>query len=450
MTGGDAVAMAADWFALRPVAARTWLVAEPGHVNCFLVEGDERAVLVDTGLGLADVHAAARSLTGRPILAVNSHGHDDHRGGNWLFRDVAAHPLAAPSLRTPVPAERLAAYLAVAREQYAAYERLRADDERFFHLLTEDTTPRPLPPSADAWTVPAGPAPAALVDGERLDLGGRELTVLHTPGHSPDSLCLFDERDGLLFAGDTLVTGDFWVHLPDAEIDVFAATLRGLASRLAGSVREIYPAHTLRYRVGPDFLRRAADAFEAVAAGEAPGRPGTDLLRRPALRHDFADFSILRPLGIETAAATSETDGAPAELAAIDPELGAAFARYERALLAGDVATQQESFSASADVVRVDGDGPLVGPSALAAYRAARPTPGPRRLRALHTMRSPGETIITVSTNERLGADGRIVGLSTQTQVWARTDDGWRVIAACVAPMSDPNPTDDPSPAGGR
>ncbi|WP_235489634.1 DUF3225 domain-containing protein, partial [Frankia sp. AvcI1] len=413
MTGVDAVAVAAaDWFALRPVAARTWLVAEPGHVNCFLVEGDERAVLVDTGLGLADVHAAARSLTDRPILAVNSHGHDDHRGGNWLFRDVAAHPLATPAVTAPVPAERLTAYLTVAREQYAAYARLRADDERFFHLLTEETTPRPLPPSADAWTVPAGPAPVALADGERIDLGGRELTVLHTPGHSPDSLCLFDERDGQLFAGDTLITGDFWVHMPDAEVDVFAATLRSLASRLAGSVRDIYPAHTLRYRVGPDFLRRTADAFEAVAAGKAPGRPGTDLLRRPALRHDFADFSILRPLGVETAAAASAAaavsaeegaqaeEGAPAELAAIDPALGAAFAAYERALMAGDVATQQASFSTGADVVRVDGDGPLVGPSALAAYRAARPTPGPRRLRALHVVRSPGETVVTVSTNE--------------------------------------------------
>jgi glyoxylase-like metal-dependent hydrolase (beta-lactamase superfamily II) len=133
-----------EWFALRPVAPRTWLVAEPGHVNCFLVEGDDRAVLVDTGLGLADVHAAARTRTDRPILAVNSHGHDDHRGGNWLFDEVAAHPLATPAVTAPVPPDRLAAYLTVARDQYAAYQRMRADDERFFHLLTAETTPRPV------------------------------------------------------------------------------------------------------------------------------------------------------------------------------------------------------------------------------------------------------------------------------------------------------------------
>ncbi|MCK9893563.1 AtzH-like domain-containing protein [Frankia sp. AgB32] len=455
---------AADWFALRPLAPGTWLVAEPGHVNCFLVEGDERAVLVDTGLGLADVHTAARTLTRRPILAVNSHGHDDHRGGNWLFDHVAAHPLATAAVTAPVPAARLGAYLGVAREQYTAYERLRDDDGRFFHLLTAETTPRPVPPAADAWTVPAGPVPAPLADGARIDLGGRALTVLHTPGHSPDSLCLFDEHAGLLFAGDTLITGDFWVHMPDAAVEVFAATLRDLHTRLDGSVREIFPAHTLRYRVGPDFLRRAADAFDQVAAGTAPGRPGTDLLRRPVRRHDFADFSILRPpvpdpvgvgagpgsagpddSGLDDAGPEDGSpDDVPAALAGLDPALGAAFVRYEQALMAGDVEGQRESFTTAADVVRVDLDGPLVGPVALAAFRVARPTPGPRRLRDLHIVRSPGETVVTVSTNERLGVDGEVLGLSMQTQVWAYGDAGWQVIAACVAPMAGP-----PRPAAG-
>jgi glyoxylase-like metal-dependent hydrolase (beta-lactamase superfamily II) len=284
------------WFALERLESRTWLVSEPGHVNCFLIEGGERAVLVDTGLGLADIRSAAQSLTSQPILAVNTHSHSDHRGGNWRFADVAAHPRAAGALTAPVPPENLTGYLAVAREQWAAYQRARADDERFFHLFTATTSPRPLPADAGSWTVPAGVAPKPLADGQRIDLGGRALTVLHTPGHSPDSLCLLDERDGLLFAGDTLITGDFWAHTPDTEIGVFAATLRRLADDLAGSLQAIYPAHTLRYRAGPQFLRRAAEAFEAIAAGSSKGRPGTDLLNRPALRHEFADFAVLRPL----------------------------------------------------------------------------------------------------------------------------------------------------------
>lgn len=291
----SAPGQAGDWFAVEEVEPGTWLVGEPGHVNCFLIEGTERAVLVDTGLGIADIASAAGALTDRPVLAVNTHSHSDHRGGNWRFADVAAHPLAAGTLTQPVDGDYLAGYLEVARAQLAACERAREADDRFFHLFTATTRPRPLPEDAGRWAVPAGPEPDPLADGERIGLGGRDLTVLHTPGHSPDSICLLDERAGLLFAGDTLITGDFWAHTPDTEIEVFAATLRKLADELAGQLSAIYPAHTLRYRARPAFLAAAADAFEAIAAGTSVGRPGTDLLLRPALRHEFAEFTVLRP-----------------------------------------------------------------------------------------------------------------------------------------------------------
>jgi glyoxylase-like metal-dependent hydrolase (beta-lactamase superfamily II) len=111
------------WFATEKVAAGTWLVGESSHVNCFLIEGTDRAVLVDTGLGIADIGRAVRRLTDKPLLVVNTHSHSDHRGGNWRFADVAAHPLAVRSLTQPVAQDHLTAYLEVAREQLAAYRR---------------------------------------------------------------------------------------------------------------------------------------------------------------------------------------------------------------------------------------------------------------------------------------------------------------------------------------
>jgi glyoxylase-like metal-dependent hydrolase (beta-lactamase superfamily II) len=295
---------ARPWFAIEPLAPRTWLVAEPGHANCFLVEGDDLAVLIDSGLGLSDISEAVRTLTDRPVLVVNTHSHSDHRGGNHFFAGrpdfagIAAHPLAEPVLTAAVDGDYLRGYLRVAREQLAAFARMEGDDRRFFHLFTDATTPRPLPANSDDWRVPAGPAPRALAHEERLDLGGgRQLTVLLTPGHSPDSICLVDEVNGLLFAGDTLITGDFWAHTPDTDLEAFAATLRWLSDSLAESLAHVFPAHTLRYRVGPDFLRRAAQGFGDIVAGRSVGVPGADLLGRPAARHEFGDFTVLRPIG---------------------------------------------------------------------------------------------------------------------------------------------------------
>ncbi|MBL7500583.1 MBL fold metallo-hydrolase [Frankia sp. CNm7] len=285
------------WFMTRRLREGVWLVAEPWHVYCFLVVGTERAVLIDTGTGIADISAPVRRITGLPVLVVNTHAHDDHRGGNVFFDEVAAHPVAVERLALAVPADRVGAYLTVATEQLAAYETTRALDDRYFHLFTAETRPRPLPPGvhpATAAPIASGPAARPLADGDVIDLGGRALRVLHSPGHSPDSLCLFDERDGLLFVGDTLITGDFWAHTDDTDLEAFVTSLRRLDGELAGQVARVMPAHTRSCEAGPHLLRDAADAIEATRAGHV-GEPGVDLYGRPVLRHRFAEFNILRP-----------------------------------------------------------------------------------------------------------------------------------------------------------
>jgi glyoxylase-like metal-dependent hydrolase (beta-lactamase superfamily II) len=286
------------WFVTRRLRDGVWLIAEPWHVFCFLVVGAERAVLVDTGTGIADISVPVRRITDLPVLVVNSHAHDDHRGGNAFFDEVAAHPVACTRLAHGVPEDRVRAYLTIAAEQIAAYETALSLDDRYFHLFTGDSRPRPLPPGvsvATAGTIGSGPAARSLADGEIIDLGGRALRVLHSPGHSPDSLCLFDERAGLLFVGDTLITGDMWAHTDDTDLAAFVTSLRRLDGELAGQLTTVLPAHTRTCEAGPHLLRDAADAIEAVRAGRSAGQPGVDLYGRAVVRHRFAEFNILRP-----------------------------------------------------------------------------------------------------------------------------------------------------------
>ena len=75
------MAPATGWFATRELERGVWLVAEPVHVNCFLVAGRERAVLIDSGLGIADIRPIVESLTDLDVMVANTHHHWDHVGG---------------------------------------------------------------------------------------------------------------------------------------------------------------------------------------------------------------------------------------------------------------------------------------------------------------------------------------------------------------------------------
>jgi glyoxylase-like metal-dependent hydrolase (beta-lactamase superfamily II) len=281
-----------DWFRTRPVARGVWLVAEPGHVNSWLVEGTERAVLVDSGLGIAPIRPVVSSLTDRPVDVVHTHAHVDHIGGDAEFERVAIHPAGAPALRAGADPAELRRYLAHARRLLAAAPAYRTLDGEFFHLLSADADPRPLPPDVDAtWAPGPAPEPALLADGDVLDLGGRALRVLHTPGHSPDSVCFLDERAGLLLAGDTVNTGPIYAQAPEADLAAFAASTARLAA-LADDVHLVLMGHFGRGVAEGAYLRDVADAFARLVAGDAVLRPARDCDDDPVREAVFDACSI--------------------------------------------------------------------------------------------------------------------------------------------------------------
>jgi glyoxylase-like metal-dependent hydrolase (beta-lactamase superfamily II) len=231
-----------------------------------------------------------------PVEAVNSHYHFDHTGGNGEFDRVAIHELGVPLLSAGVPAEVRSGYLDYTRRLLAAAPAYRDLDRDFFHLLSADSDPRPLPEDfdPDAWDPPAGPTPEDLVDGDVLDLGGRTLTVLHTPGHSPDSVCFLDDRDGLLFGGDTLNTGPIYAQLPDSDVAEFARSTARLAE-LADEVRLVLMCHFGRGIVEAQFVREVAESFDRLVNGDVTLRPARDCLLDEAREAVFPQCSILVP-----------------------------------------------------------------------------------------------------------------------------------------------------------
>lgn len=282
-----------NWFATRRLEPGIFLVSEPVHVNSFLVEGDSSAALIDTGLGIADIRQVAEDLASHDVFALNTHYHFDHSGGNYQFGTRLIHEAGAAAIERPVDQEVYRRYAQFITELTDTLPRFRDLDEKYFHFLSDETTPRRLPDGFDpaAWSYQPTTATRTLRDGDKVDLGGRELTVLHTPGHTPDCICLLDEKNGVLFGGDTINTGPIYAQLGDSDVAAFARSARRLAD-LADSVRVVYVPHFVRYAVDPGFLTEVADGFERVVSGEAELHPAADYLGYPVREASFARFSI--------------------------------------------------------------------------------------------------------------------------------------------------------------
>jgi glyoxylase-like metal-dependent hydrolase (beta-lactamase superfamily II) len=287
---------ASEWFVTREVARGIWLVAEPSHVNTWLVEGSERAALIDTGLGITPIRPVAESLTSHPISVVNTHCHFDHVGGNYEFEEIAIHELGASLLAQPVPRAVLAAYLTYTERLLEGADLYRSLDGEFFHLLSLEGDPRPLPREfdSDAWTIRPSVASTILREGDRIDLGDRSLAVLHTPGHTPDCICLLDDRDGVLFGGDTINTGPIYAQLADSDLEAFAASANRLAS-IADQVSMVAVHHFGRVIADRFLLGEVADGFTRLLEGGVDFRPARDCLDTPVLEAKFERFSVLLP-----------------------------------------------------------------------------------------------------------------------------------------------------------
>lgn len=282
------------WHEARQVSRGIWSIAEPSHVTMWLIEGQERAVLLDTGLGISRVRPVVEQITSLPILVVNTHYHFDHVGGNVEFEQTTIHEAGAELITEPVPRELLDRYLAYTQELISASKQLRAIDHHYFHLMDSDSEPRPLPADFDpaAWTIAPQAPTRVLVEGDLLDLGGRQLRVLHTPGHSGDSICLLDDASGILFGGDTINTGPLYAQFHDSDVETFAKSSARLAE-LKDDVSMIAVNHFGRTTAAPYLLQEIADGFDQLLAGKAPLGESADCLGDKVIEAVFDRFSIL-------------------------------------------------------------------------------------------------------------------------------------------------------------
>ena len=149
-------------------------------VNCFLVEGTERACLIDTGVGIADVAAVVKTLTDKPLTVLITHAHEDHLGGGVWFPEVYVHP----------------ADFGTARFYFNPFVKMG-----FLHMQNSKRKSYGIPYRA-AFQRDYRPKFLPVNDGDAFDLGGRKIETYSTPGHSVGSVTFRDTLTGALFVGD--------------------------------------------------------------------------------------------------------------------------------------------------------------------------------------------------------------------------------------------------------
>jgi glyoxylase-like metal-dependent hydrolase (beta-lactamase superfamily II) len=243
------------WFEVYQVVPQVFAIYEPHQAEetiSYLILGEKQALLFDTGMGISDIRKVTGELTHLPIIVLNSHTHDDHVGGNWQFETVFG--MDTDFTRTN-----------------AKGSRQDAQDELGPGMICGK-----LPQGFDSKAYATRPWKISrlLHDHDKVDLGGRTLEIISTPGHTPDAISLLDRAHGLLFTGDTYYPAPIWLFRPETNLDDYVASVKHLAA-LAPQLRLVLGQHNVPF-ARPEVLVTLVTAIETVRAGKVRGEPQDD------------------------------------------------------------------------------------------------------------------------------------------------------------------------------
>ena len=203
---------------MREIFENTWAEEDNG-VRFFLLTGTEKALIVDTGMSGLDIRKLISGHTALPASLLNTHADMDHIAGNRQFHSFFMHP-----------------------------------SEAAFYHNTQQGTGRII----------------SVYDGDRIDLGGRILQVIHLPGHTPGSITLLDEKNRCLIGGDSIQEdGNIFMFGQHRDMEAYISSLERLDRRTDFDF--VYPSHA-REKVSRRVILSLIETARAILDGRAEGK----------------------------------------------------------------------------------------------------------------------------------------------------------------------------------
>ena len=225
-----------------------WRIGSVEGVFCYLLVGKEKAMLIDTGYAFGNIRQAVRSVTDRPLIIVNTHGHCDHTGGNAQFE---------------VPCYIHEADMALCRAHNSEDMR-RANAQRFRNAVNYETgeTYYGLPEDfdEDAYAARGCGNLVSVKPRTVFDLGDITAEILWTPGHTKGGISVWYREKNIVFIGDA--TGFFvWLYADDStDCATYVAMLDRLYEVNADGY---YGGHNPKVMKREEFARFRRAALEA-------------------------------------------------------------------------------------------------------------------------------------------------------------------------------------------
>lgn len=255
-----------DLYNVKKIANKVWLIVDNG-INLYLVEGEKKALLIDTGWGIGNLSEVVSKLTTLPLVVINTHGHIDHTSGNNQFKGVYIND-----------------------KDISLIERYDDSEARTNALKRLSTYELPEDFSEKSWVNAKMSIVEGLNDQKTIDLGERIIDIIEVPGHTPGSVCLYDRNEMLLFSGDTASTATINLCFKESKsVETYLQSLKKLVG-ISYKITNVLPSHgetLLKARI----LLELSSLAEKIVSGEIKGNEEESIIGKGLLaKNDFCSI----------------------------------------------------------------------------------------------------------------------------------------------------------------